>query len=384
MADALLSPYNTGQAVELSTTLFRKPLLKLGSINYKGKKLTFDRKYLRDLKDSFTAGAYDQVPFQLADGGNAHNEDPERFRGDVKGFELTKDGLDVLVDFTPKGAELIRDNPKLGVSARIIEGLEHSDGRKYDRAVRHVLGTLDPKVTGLGAWQEVTLSADDAVDNTIDVTQEEVTTLVPEGTPSGTGGAPPPSSTATVDDGGGGGDAAVGTTTLIQPPAPGVTVNVNTPAGTSADPAPVPGFEDLDFDDITDEELDELVDASASLSNEHQDDEPSALDLANARVAAVEAELARQRFVNLSREYIEAGVPPVMVELARPILSMPMAPVIDLANNEQLDFGELVTDMLDQCKGFIQLGREQGSSATDDPPEQSAANVLERFRKVGK
>jgi hypothetical protein len=143
--NALLSPYNTNQAVELSTTLFRKPLLKLGTINYKGKKITFDKQYLKSLKDALTAGAYDQVPFQLANDANEHNENPRNYAGDVKGFELTSNGLDVLVDFTPEGAELVRKNPKLGVSARILEGLEHADGRKYTRAVRHVLGTLDQK-----------------------------------------------------------------------------------------------------------------------------------------------------------------------------------------------------------------------------------------------
>jgi hypothetical protein len=144
----------------------------------------------------------------------------------------------------------------------------------------------------------------------------------------------------------------------------------------------------MDFDDILDEEIDELVGAgtgnrTTSFSRTN-DDGPSDLDLANARVAAVEGELARQRFVNVYRDYTEAGVPPVLLELARPVLEMPMPPVIDLSNEEHIDTGQLLRDMLDECKGFIQLGREQGSGITQDPPEQNEDRVLEAFRKVGR
>src|SRR5579875_1479442 len=205
MTTALLSPYQEQDVVELSRTLFRKKLLPLGSINYKGKKITFDQKFLADLAQSFKDGAYDQVAFQLADTNNNHTLDPERFRGEVKALELTSDGLDVLVETTPEGAELIRKNPKLGVSARILLGYERSDGKKFARAIQHVLGTLDPRVPGLGPWQEVALANEDEVSTTIDATTEEVKPLSDtSGTqPPGAGGSSPApaggsSSTATA------------------------------------------------------------------------------------------------------------------------------------------------------------------------------------------
>src|ERR1700747_910111 len=113
---ALLFPTSEDEVVELSRSLFRKRVLPLGQINYKGRKITFDKKYLADLASSFKADAYDAVPFVIAKDDNAHTMDPERVRGEVKAFELTPGGLDMLFDLTPDAANLVRQFPKLGVS----------------------------------------------------------------------------------------------------------------------------------------------------------------------------------------------------------------------------------------------------------------------------
>jgi hypothetical protein len=366
---ALLSPTNTFDAVELSRTLFRKRVLPIGTINYHGRQINFDRGYLRDLTKSFREGAFDQVPFLLAKDDNAHTMDPERFRGEVKGLELTDGGLDVLLDLTPDAAELVRQNPKLGVSARIIEGLERAvDGRKFSRALQHVLGTLDPKVTGMGSWQEVSLSEE--VNDTIDITNEEVTTLSDTSTQ-----APPvtanSSTTATP---------VVTTTTANtpQPPAPPLVSQVeDEDDGVVVD----------EGEEMSDEELAALA-SEFSNGDARQDQAIEMLhaqDKVNAaQIAQLQLELSRQRWVNEARLYIDAGVPPVLVQLAGQVLALPAPPVIELSNREKLDFGVLMRDMLEQTKGFIQLSQEAGSTFGSPDDQQSREDAILQAWEGGK
>ena len=113
-------------------------------MQYKGRTLRFTAGYLRGLLDAFRSRAYDQVPFQLADAQNTHTNDPERTRGEIVDMDVDGDGLYVTVAATDAGARVLQDNPRLGVSARIVEDYARSDGQHYAAAVQHVLGTLDP------------------------------------------------------------------------------------------------------------------------------------------------------------------------------------------------------------------------------------------------
>ena len=327
---ALLAPLDRHDAVELSTTLWRKQLLPKGTIDYKGRKIQFDDAYLADLATSFRGQAFDQVAFLLAKDDNSHTMDPERFRGEVKGVEVTDKGLDVLLDLTPDAADLVRQNPKLGVSARIIEGLERADGKKFPHAIQHVLGTLDPRVTGMASWQEVSLSEE--VGDTVDVTHEEVQM-------SQATGAPP----APTQD----------------PPAP-TEEPTEFPPPNTVDGAPeldLAGGEGGDAIDLLPDEVD---------------------DTTLTRVEMLELELARQRFTNEMRTWIDQGVPPAIVQLARPVLELPQAPVIDLSRHggETIDVAQVIRDMLTETKGFIQLANEQGHGFSDKGSEGDRADAL--------
>lgn len=91
----------------------------------------------------------------MATGKNEHTNDPERTRGQILDLQVEPDGLYALAELTEAGEQVLRDNPMLGVSARIVENYARSDGKFYPAAVQHVLGTLDPRVPGLGAWSPV-------------------------------------------------------------------------------------------------------------------------------------------------------------------------------------------------------------------------------------
>jgi broad specificity phosphatase PhoE len=152
---AVLTPFHRTQAVELGNRLWRKKVLPVGDVQYQGRTLHFTLDYLKGLARAFTDRAYDQVAFQLADAKNTHTNDPERYRGEITAMEAEPDGLWLTVNPTEDGEKVLKANPRLGVSARIVENYDRSDGKHYPAAIQHVLGTLDPRIPGLGGWQVV-------------------------------------------------------------------------------------------------------------------------------------------------------------------------------------------------------------------------------------
>ncbi len=406
--------------VELSSDgkrkLFRKQILPKSTISYKGRTVNFDEQYLADLKAAFEARAFDQVPFQLADERNTHTNDPERFRGELVGVELTADGLDGIFDLTPEGAAVVERNPNLGVSARIIENLERADGKVFPRATQHVLGTLDPRVTGMKPWQTVELSAE-AVTETIDLSatdypvdgHQEV--IMPEGTqekvtlelsrddalalqelladhraaidlangdkePEEPNPSIPPRGGDTEDDG---------------------TGETRPPKDWDKEPSTT---DSADEDEDEDEESEE---GSADGEESSEDTEPgadgedvnltaeaaAAVELANATASTASEhvlELSRQlRKVTTEREldkYRATGLAPAIIEAARPAFEADPQ-TIELSNGETTDTAEVVRNVLNQViqlantgHDLIDLDRESGVLTGADSTEESRAALL--------
>jgi hypothetical protein len=177
---SIIAPFSWGRAVELGNRTWSKKVLPIGSISYQGRTLNFTPAYLAGLVDAFRDRAYDQVPLQLADASNAHTNDPERTAGWIDDLELREDGLYCLATVTARGERVLSENPRLGVSARIVEQYNRADGKFYPAAVQHVLGTLDPRVPGLGAWTPVDMANEDGIvidlsGSTFDADPEELT-----------------------------------------------------------------------------------------------------------------------------------------------------------------------------------------------------------------
>lgn len=162
---AVCSPQDTqvGRVVTLSAggtkqKVWRKQILPLGSINYQGRQIKFDNEYHKALVRSFREGAYGQVPFQLADATNTHTNDPERTRGELIDLRAEPNGLYGYFKLTDP--TVVLNNQNLGVSCRILENYtREADGKHFDKALQHVLGTLDPRVTGLKPWESVELAS---------------------------------------------------------------------------------------------------------------------------------------------------------------------------------------------------------------------------------
>jgi hypothetical protein len=332
MGDSYQLPVERTESARVGRRLYRKQVLRLGKLQHKGDTLDFTTEYLQALVDSFNDGAFDQVPFMLTDEANRHTMDPERFRGEIKALAVTPTGLDALIELTDDGAKIVEDNPSLGVSARIVPDLEHADGRKYTAALQHVLGTHDPVVTRMGAWQPVSLANEP---NVIDLTAAtyEGDPLMPNEPNTATGNAPAADPEELTDE------------QLEQLLAEMVAADKDAaavaPGVAPVAPAPDP--------------------ALASLSAEQR----QATELARQQateLAAVRMELDDQKFEREKAELLARGVPPAIVELARPSLLGSGLVTTDLARGQTVDHGAVMRAVLKGYEGSVPLGPEQGGN----------------------
>jgi hypothetical protein len=388
---SLLTPYDKGDAKPSGRNLFRKQLLPVAKIDYKGRVIDFTKDYLAGLVKAFNDRAYDQVAFQLADAQNTHTEDPERFRGEIAALELTDDGLDVIVAATDDGAKVLRDNPRLGVSAKIVEDYGRADGQFFPRALKHVLGTLDPRMTGMAPWEAVEAANDDEGD-VVDLTALEYT--APETAPASPGKpvqqAPAEPGTPATEDTRMAftADQEARLAKLLDLPDDQFTALLTPPEK----PAEGDGEEEL-----TDAQLQELVDsipaepaepepaaepeketAGASLSAEAQ----AAIDLANAR-ADETAQALKRVTTKLATAAYEAerdvfarqfGIPPRITDLARGLLEGE-GRTVELASGKSADAGAIVREVLKEFGRTVKvldLSGELGS-AVDGAGEAAAA-----------
>lgn len=416
MTAAVLTPFTTASAVELGNRIWRKRVLPVGDVEYRGRLLHFTRDYLGQLVAAFRNRAYDQVPFQLADSANTHTNDPERTRGEITAMELGDDGLYITAELTPEGEKVLAANPKLGVSARIVEDYARSDGKHYPAAVQHVLGTLDPRIPGLGAWQAIE-AASPVPDTVIDLSAAtfagdaaEPAPPAPTAPPEGTDGMPdldaltdeqkarlaalldlPDEQLDALAEGG-----------LVLTPEELLALTG------SADTADADEDEDEEAEG-GDEDGDDLAMEIASMSDEEfaamqaafeteQQEEPVAaglsaeaqfaIDLATARaeetqreMAVISARLREQDYQAEKRKLADLGVPPFITELARPLLEG-IGRTVELANGRTADAGQVMrkvlTEYAQQVK-LLDLDVELGSPM--DEPDDAGAEAAGRGRE---
>lgn len=408
----LLSPFDLSDADQQSGRTFRKQILKKGTINYEGQKVVFDDAFCADVVRSFHGGAYDQVPFVLADMSNRHNMDPERFRGEIVDMEVTPDGIDAIVKTTKAGAKAIESNPKLGVSARIVQGLDKVDGRRFKAAIQHVLATMDPRLTGMRPWQAVELSEEFDDDEVLDLTTATITKGTRVGTktakrrPAGSRDKVLSLDLSNLDDGqfelllaavmedtrvGAEGDGVIEETVTRKTKRPAQQRRQREVVA-EEDPE-LDEDEDLEEDD--EEEDDEFVDSEQvpeedgeEVDEDELDDEEAEEEAPVARkrrrgvpkqskrtelstpvkrkkvskARRLELQLSEERWAGKKRDLIDAGVPPAILDLADPIMRQPDRLVIDLSEtgDKSVDAKAVLGRVLEQVSGMIDLAPEMG------------------------
>jgi hypothetical protein len=391
MSLAVLTPFVSGPAQRQQSGRWRKRVLPVGTINYQGRKLTFDKAYNDSLAAAYQARAYDQVAFQLADAQNTHTNDPERFRGDIVSMDSQPDGLYIEMAPTAAGEKVLRDNPNLGVSARIVEGYERSDGQFYPAAIQHVLGTLDPRIPGLGGWRTIDNASGDMM--TIDLSGSEFA-----GQQQKEGTSMPDLSEKDRQD-------RLAKLLAIPPEQIDQLLAGIAGAGGQNQGTGTDGQGDDDFG-LTDEELAELEAAAAELdATGLLDDDLTgagagagasgaqlsgaaqlAIEMANvnsesalAQLRGVTAELDEQRYVAERRRLADdLGIPPYITDLARPVLEG-AGHVVDLSNGTSVDSGQIVRKVFEafgKLHKMLEPGIELGTAM--DEPDAEGANTTAR------
>jgi hypothetical protein len=347
----ILTPCDEGECTELASGVFRKHILPKRAIQYtdktgKRRTIDFNDAYLADLARSFRANAFDEVALQMADGANTHTLDPERKRAEVISLEVADDGMYALVKpNNEQAAQYLRENPKMGVSARIIEGMKRSDGQQFSRALHHVLVTTDPQIPGLNPWQEVEAVALASGD------PDETVNLA--------------------------GASYEGTTKMGQKDDGQVTLTLDATQAArlqellAVDPAVLLARPQADVDpddvdpDVTAEAI-EMVRAEVALANEN-----NALLTQRLNDAEISKEIG---------ELVRTGLAPAIIEAARPLLSM-QSGAVELSNvaGETVDPGatmRLVLDTVVQLNraglDVVDLNREVGSLVGQEVAQQDA------------
>lgn len=354
---------------------FWKQILPEGEIHYDGRRIKFDRAYLQDLITSFNNGEVEQTMFQLANPLNGHGRDfdPERQRASATAMRLANPGEQPglyakLQFFSKKAARAVQQNPGLGVSARVRENFVNTrTGEVVKRAVVHVLGTIDPRVTGMSPWQPVDLSAFEAGD-VLDLSHSDyqgVATMAKRKTAD-------LSATETLDL-----DAPLTAEQIAEMSneeiaellaahdAESGSLTDTEPDSDEDDEDEDESEEDSDEDKSDDEDTSTEPDGDTNLSRSAQ----RQIDLANASAREANARateaLRRAADADWQREradLVSAGVPPVMLDLAAPILNRPDAFEVDLSHEggETVSVGEIVRNMLNESKGTIDMSNELG------------------------
>jgi hypothetical protein len=344
-------PINTDDAEYIDMSgedgYFWKQLIPMNySLDYKGKKLLFDEQYLRNIKKAYEENALgQQTAFQLASDANEHdtaedralgrNYDPRRFHGDVSQLAVNSRGLYGRFKLTKDGTKLISDNPKLGVSVSLKEGYKSHNGKEYPVVMRHVLGTLDPKIRSMGDWQKdlITLT-DDAEDEVIDLT-----TAVPQ---------------KTEGDNGQNKDGQSTDTAALQ-------------AELERLRGELKEYQDAEatIDEWMNAEDDDDEESEDSTVNQSIPVDPKLIQLSN--------EVAEARWEKTKAEYLGRGVPRKMLDLCDEVMSDGYSDnTIQLSNSKTVDPKELIKAVLREAEGLVDLSEEHGHSV---PNEEKTAET---------
>ena len=314
-------PYRQEDADRVGRHLFRKQLLPVDEpIPYEGRELVFGRDDLEEIASNFNAGAMTQVPFVLATERNEHNDDPERYRGEIKGVEVDDDGLYGYIEPSDRGTELVAENPRLPVSPRIKVP---EDGPFAGKPVlAHVLGTLDERAKHMKPWETVDMAKPAAGETLIDLTESSYQTRS--------------------------GKDAGGVRSLLA------------------------GFFGRDADARQRSAVDDGDAALAALLTEPEQRRVTEL---TERQQRLEAELAterrerdRERAEAELTELARAGVPKWVRDEIRPVLEHPREAVIELSATERVDAAKVIRELVNgwPTDARLEFGEAGGSLGEGD------------------
>jgi hypothetical protein len=356
VTDTTISPFIVGEITQVELAddkgekkkYWKKEILPSGVRNYKGTKLDFS-KINPAVLDAFNDNAVDQVPLVLALADNKHPEtgqELERLEGDLTKLEMSKEGsLFGFFDLSDDVVNKIRkSNKKLGVSARIDIDYKREDTEKnYPYALRHVCATTAAHIKGMKPWETVELTDEEKSGNVLDLSTEVVDS---------------PTTKETGDD--------------------LVTVNISK--------------DQLDKITAFMAEVEKAQEIGNDLNKPAEDDGVKLSEAATTRIELAEkaakdalalaeqgqSEAAAARWESRKRDLALAGVPPVMLTKAEPIMKLAKPPSINLSEGETLSASEVIGAILDEAKGTIKFS-EEGHSFSDGSDSSNLSDEEKKF-----
>jgi hypothetical protein len=345
------------EVVELSDDkgkrkLWKKQILPAGTRKYKGNELDFSKINPAVLK-AFDEKAFDAVPFVMSLTSNEHpqvGQEGELIEGDLDKLELADDGslygyFDLSHSYKVLNA-IRKSRGKFGVSGRIEVDYTAPDSDKhFDYALSHVCGTTRPHLKGMVGWTPVDLSEADKEREVIDFSGE----VIDE----------PTTTKETGDD----------------------LVAVEIPKEKLDKLLALLDYEEDAIeetaDDIEKKTEVELPDAVKEQIAAAEKASKDALQLAETmQVDAAKTRWDAERAILLSE-----GVPPAILDLAGKVLGRHKPVTLEFAEGDIVDATEVVRNILDESKGFVDLGEERGHSfrETDTPENREYTRLEEAF-----
>lgn len=140
--------------------LFRKHILTLGPLHYKGQTFNLDEQWYGTLRKNWDSGVCPIVQVPLANDDNKHVETPAANLGEVVGIERNGKKVYALIDARQDADKF--GKTYLGASAFMHMNYEDTrTGRKVGPALLHVAVTNRPHVVDLDDYEEVVAATAD-------------------------------------------------------------------------------------------------------------------------------------------------------------------------------------------------------------------------------
>lgn len=387
MSRDVLTPVNTSRMVSLAkpniwtrALRFRKQILPERPIMYTDKdgnkrRLDFTRAYNTGLINAYKDKAFASLPYVIAKGDNTHpeNSETEMVRGKIEDLSLAnKDeepGLYATLAFpSRKAAASVLNNPDLGVSVRIKEDYDRSDGKHYDAALVHVCGTLDPQVPDMAPWESVSLTDYKPEAEVIDLSnitwKEALTMKLKSGKEIDLTTVNVEELTDTEVD-----EVLSAYVDELDDDSEDDDEDTDPKSKKVKNHAPPPDGDDDDDDDDDDDSDDEDTQLSARAKR--------LIDLANKRATRAESAANRALVEASDREWaaerkslVRSGIPRDIVDLAEPFLHTVDPKVIDLSNGKSVDGSAQMRKILASFAGHVDLSGAKGFD--EDPDEKEA------------
>lgn len=167
---AVRFPLNLSEAVKGENGKYLKEILRVGEIIVDattGKKFNFTTDFLKKLKRNFDMNVLDYVPLLYTDDKNRHSSsaNPNAYGGTITQLSLDDEESPTKLygefNLTEEAAKVVEHNNKFGVSVTAHPNYVDSSGEYYGPVLLDVNATHRPKLAKLSDWSKIEITASD-------------------------------------------------------------------------------------------------------------------------------------------------------------------------------------------------------------------------------